>query len=209
MIFFANFIAEPVEVEEGEEKKEQPKDFKPLVDLHNTTKLEGKAQTSYEDIINHFLISVFDRKEEEIENHLPKFFQELIKSGIIPKGAWNTGISRFVQILPSLVCDVPHLPKLFANFVLISLVDAKLIDIKSINWLATDKGDDEDDYIESEGNFKVMAHYMLAKNPKDMGAWFADNCKVFLEGAYKDAVCDAAYLITEITEAFGDDADKA
>lgn len=43
MIFFANFIAEPVEVEEGEEKKEQPKDFKPLVDLHNTTKLEGKA----------------------------------------------------------------------------------------------------------------------------------------------------------------------
>jgi hypothetical protein len=117
------------------------------------------------------------------------FFQELIKSSSIPKSAWKTGVSRFVWILSSLVCDVPHLPKLFAKGVLIPLVDAHLIDIKSINWLAPPSGD-EDDYIESEGNFKVMAHYLLVKNPKDMAAWFATNCKVFLEEKYVDAVSD-------------------
>lgn len=107
------------------------------------------------------------------------------------------------------MCDVPHLPKLFANFVLIALVDAKLIEIKAINWLATPSGEDEDDYVECEGNFKVMAHYLLAKKPSNMGAWFADNCKVFFEDTYKDAIQDASYLIQEITEDFGDDADKA
>jgi hypothetical protein len=106
------------------------------------------------------------------------------------------------------VCDVPHIPKLFARGVLTPLVDAQLIDIKSINWLAP-PSEDEDDYIEVEGNFKVMAHYLLLKNPKDMAAWFATNCKVFLEKTCVEAVSDQSYLIQEITEDFGSDADKA
>jgi len=140
---------------------------------------------------------------------LATFFHELIKSNTIPKSAWNTAVSKYVQILPSLVCDVPHLPKLFANMVLIPLVDAKLIEVKNINWLATPGEEDEDDYIESEGNFKVMAHYLLAKEPSNMSAWFADNCKVFFGETYKEAITDASYLIQEITEDFGDDGDKA
>jgi hypothetical protein len=94
--FFTEYCTPPVEPEEGEEKKEQIKDFKTLVEIHNTTKLETGVATSYEDIIFHFLTKIFDKKEEELVEDLPRFFAELIKSSTIPKGAWNTGVSRFV-----------------------------------------------------------------------------------------------------------------
>jgi len=41
MVFFGEYNAPAAEPEEGEEKKEQTKDFKPLVEIHNTTKLES------------------------------------------------------------------------------------------------------------------------------------------------------------------------
>lgn len=100
---------------------------------------------------------------------------------------------------------MPHLPKLFAMGVLIPLVDAQLIEIKSINWLPPAE---EDDYVEVEGNFRVMAHFLNAKynDTKEMSAWFNANCKVFMEDRFTDAVSDAAYLITEIKEDLGEKA---
>jgi len=166
--------------------------------------MESGSQVSYEDIIFHFLQKVIDLKETELAENLPRFWNELIKSNTIHKSAWNQGISRFIHILPGLVCDVPHLPKLFAMGVLIPLVDAQLIEIKSINWLPPAE---EDDYVEVEGNFRVMAHFLNAKhgsNTKEMSAWFKANCKVFMEDRFIEAVSDAAYLITEITEDLGE-----
>lgn len=96
IIFFNAYCAPAAEPVEGEEAKPEVKDFKTLIEIHNTTKLESGSQTSYEDIIFQLLEKVFDLKEEDLEDNLPKFFNELIKSGTIPKGAWNTGVSRFI-----------------------------------------------------------------------------------------------------------------
>jgi len=81
-----------------------------------------------------------------------------------------------------------------------------LIEIKSINWLPPAE---EDDYVEVEGNFRVMAHFLNARhgsNTKEMSAWFKANCKVFMEDRFTEAMNegDAAYLITEITEDLGE-----
>merc|ERR1711957_229784 len=177
--FFSEYCAPDVEPEEGEEKKVSVRDFKLLNEIHDTTKLESGSQVSFEDIIFHFLQKVIDLKETELAENLPRFWNELIKSSTIPK--------------------------LFAMGVLIPLVDAQLIEIKSINWLPPAE---EDDYVEVEGNFRVMAHFLNAKynDTKEMSAWFNANCKVFMEDRFTDAVSDAAYLITEIKEDLGEKA---
>jgi len=65
-----------------------------------------------------------------VSENLVKFFEEMIKAKIVPGAAYVGGISRFVQILCSLVADVPALPSVFANGVLMPLINAKLIDLK-------------------------------------------------------------------------------
>jgi len=97
------------------------------------------------------------------------------------------------------------LPKLFTKGVLIPLVDAGMIEIKSIKWMAP--VEEEDDYVESEGHFKVMAHFIHAK--KLDATWFASNCKVFLEKTYVEAVSDVNYLIEELSGEIGIDNHEA
>jgi len=57
-----------------------------------------------------------------------------------------------------LVADVPALPKLFANYVLLPLINNKMLELKQIKW--NKEMTEEEDYLEVEGHYKVMAHVM-------------------------------------------------
>lgn len=166
MIVLFNQHGEPeAAAEEGAEPAKPVKDFKLMTELHQTTKnIVTGEQTTYEDILYFFLEKVFDLNEEVLTAKLGLFITDMSLSKTINQKSINGGISRFAQILCGLVADVPALPKLFANYVLLPLMQNKMLELKQIKWnkemTKEDPEAEEEDYIEVEGHYKVMAHVM-------------------------------------------------
>lgn len=122
----------------------------------------------------------------------------MIKSKMVPASAFAPGVSRFAQILCSLVADVPALPKLFTQGVLIPCINAGVVQLKQMKWQGPPE-DPDDDFIEVEGHYIVMAHVItsdLCKGSKaDKMKWFSTNVPTMTEKTYVDAVLEVNYLI--------------
>ena len=69
--------------------------------------------------------------------------------------AWQNGVSCFIQQLEGLVEDLPILPKLFGEKVMVPLMKAKQLNLSNIKWIPADEED-------KEMMFNVKGHYKLA-----------------------------------------------
>lgn len=215
--YFNVFIGEEPE-EEGEEQKTaeaNKKDFKVMSELHSSTKnMRNGEQTMFEDILYCFLEKVFDKfSEEKLNQHLPTFITEMSKSKTIGKAGFNNGISRFVQLICQLAVDIPFICKVFANCVIVPLIELDMIDFSKIKWhvdSAEGEGEDDlDDFREVEAHYKVMAH-LIHKYPYMNKDWLSKSCPVLLsEEESLKHILEHAQLIKDIEEDLGVEEAKA
>jgi hypothetical protein len=146
-----------------------------------------------------------------LAKHMTGFFTEMIKSKMVPVGAFVGGVSRFLQILCGLVADVPALPKLFTNGVLMPCINAQAFKFSQIKWQAPPQ-EGEEDYLEVEGHYIVMANVIVDQckgmSIEDKKKWFKTNVPLMTEDTYLEAVPEANYLIDLVTESLGCSAEE-
>jgi hypothetical protein len=118
--------------------------------------------------------------EEKLVTHLPTFITEMAKSATIGAVGFNNSMARFLQLICALACDVPSICKTFATCVLMPLIALEKVDFAKIKWQsdAPAEAEEEEEFKEVEGHYKVMAHLIHAY--KYDAAWMKKNCPVLL-----------------------------
>lgn len=77
---------------------------------------------------------LFESKERDIDTYLPDWFDKILdKKVLIPKD-FVEGIGDFLKVIGDLESDVPLIAKWLTRYVLIPLMDRKVIDIKQLAW---------------------------------------------------------------------------
>jgi hypothetical protein len=70
-------------------------------------------QTNYKkkggEILYHFLNKVYDRTPKEVEEILPQYLRDLIRFQVLDNLSFNKGISKYIQMVPSIIADYPML----------------------------------------------------------------------------------------------------
>jgi hypothetical protein len=113
------------------------------------------------EILYHFLNKVYDRTPKEVEEILPQYLHDLIRFQVLDNLSFNKGISKYIQMVPSIIADYPMLAEQFAQTLMV-LYQEKVISFKDIIWYEKpEKPEDEpmiEDYYRIIANFlKILA----------------------------------------------------
>lgn len=118
---------------------------------------EGKSrkQIKGEDVFVAFMGKVINESSEKLDEYFAVFMQDWIASKAMRDIGWVNGVSKFIQQLEGFVEDLPILPKLFGEKVVVPLMKAGQISLRDIKWAPTDEED-------KEFLYNVTGHYRVA-----------------------------------------------
>lgn len=88
----------------------------------STKSSETGDKTSYENCLAFLLEKVFEMKETDLKE-LDQFIVALAESKIISGKSFNSGVSKFAQLVSGMATDVPYLCRIFARSVLMPLIE--------------------------------------------------------------------------------------
>ena len=101
----------------------------------------------------------------------------LSSEGKVKQGDFEDGISRFSEIIPDLVMDLPHLPDYTWKMVLNPLLEKEIIHLSKITWQVPkeakpkDESDDDDYYSGTEPFFKLLALVLASVKEPDIAKY--------------------------------------
>jgi len=81
-----------------------------------------------------FLSRVFDEDTRMIKEHLARYFEFLVKDGILKSKDVNKGLSRFSDLMAELVLDCPQIHKYLMEFMIKPLREKQIVQYKFITW---------------------------------------------------------------------------
>lgn len=154
---FQGFV-QAQESEEEESKTIGPEHFTIYKDFQTTNGRMGG------DVFYHFLNHIFDRSENEIENHLPVYLKALIQAKVLDTKSFNKGLSKFLVGLPNIAADYPKMSEWLSK-VMVTLFQEKAISFRErdIYFIENKKPQDKEEGDEPmvEDYFRVMAHFLF------------------------------------------------
>jgi len=122
--------------------------------LKDNTTLNGKS-TQGDDILFHFLTRVCDQHLDKLEKHLPVFIKDVVEAKVFTAKSYQFGLSRFLQAINDLAMDAPRIPQIFAEHILIPLVNNKRVELKDLVWWTEEEAKDE--YTMVDAFYKIGA----------------------------------------------------
>ena len=136
---------------------------------------------------------VINETSENLTEYFAVFMQDWISSRTIKDIGWQNGVSNFIQQLEAGAGDLPILPKLFGQCVVVPLMKSKALSLSDIKWLPPDEDDKEFMY-DVTGQYRVAA-FILEYQFTQLGE---EQIKANFK---KEAGEDFAYLKKKLTEA--------
>ena len=101
------------------------------------------------------MTKVINKSKSNLEEHLQPFISDWIASGSMPTKAWPGGVSLLIQQLEGFTEDLPILPGLFGEKIVVQLLKGKFLNLSDIKWLPSDEED-------KELMYNVKGHYVIA-----------------------------------------------
>ena len=86
---------------------------------------DGKQQQIRgDDVFINFMTKVINESKSNLEEYLQSFIQDWISSGTMNKASWTGGVSALIQQLEGFAEDLPILPGLFGEKIVVLLLKA-------------------------------------------------------------------------------------